>query len=106
MKNTTRKNKVRIFEDLKQSLQDARAYEQGRKSALRVTELPPKPKPLSPGQIRAIRQSFNVSQAAFARIINVSPNTVESWEQGVRHPRQASLKLLTIAHKHPEALLA
>jgi len=31
---------------------------------------------------------------------------VESWEQGVRHPRQASLKLLTIAHKHPEALLA
>jgi len=106
MKNTTRKNKVRIFEDLKQSLQDAWAYEQGRKSALRVTELPPKPKPLSPGQIRAIRQSFNVSQAAFARIINVSPNTVESWEQGVRHPRQASLKLLTIAHKHPEALLA
>jgi len=42
MKNTTRKNKVRIFEDLKQSLQDALAYEQGRKSALRVTELPPK----------------------------------------------------------------
>lgn len=106
MKHTTRKNKVRVFEDLKQSLQDALAYEQGRKGALRVTELPPRPKPLSPGQIRAIRQSFNVSQAAFARIINVSPNTVESWEQGVRHPRQASLKLLTIAHKHPEALLA
>jgi putative transcriptional regulator len=106
MKHTTRKKKVRIFDDLKQSLHEALAYEQGKKSALQVTELPPPPKPLSPGQIRAIRQSFNVSQAVFARIINVSPNTVESWEQGVRHPRQASLKLLSIAHKHPEALLA
>jgi len=106
MKRTTRKKKVRIFEDMKQSLHEALAYEQGKKSVLRVTELPPAPKPLSPGQIRAIRQSFNVSQVVFARIINVSPNTVESWEQGVRHPRQASLKLLTIAHKHPEALLA
>jgi len=47
-----------------------------------------------------------VSQAVFARIINVSPNAVESWEQGVRHPREATLKLLTIAHKHPEILLS
>jgi putative transcriptional regulator len=42
----------------------------------------------------------------FARIINVSPNTVESWEQGARRPREASLKLLTIAHLHPEVLWA
>lgn len=106
MKHTTKKKKVRILADLKQSLHEALSYEQGKKSALRVTELPPSPKPLSPAQIRAIRRSFNVSQVVFARIINVSPNTVESWEQGARHPRKASLKLLTIAHKHPEALLA
>ncbi len=101
-----KKKKVKIFNELKRSLQEAMAYEQGNKGSLRVSELPPPPKPLSPRQIRAIRQSFNVSQSIFARIINVSPNTIESWEQGVRRPREASLKLLTIAHDHPEVLLA
>lgn len=80
-------------------------YEQGKKPPLRVTEIPDPPKPLTAAQIRAIRRSFNVSQVVFARIINVSPNAVESWEQGVRRPREATLKLLTIAHEHPEVLL-
>jgi putative transcriptional regulator len=100
------KKKINIFSDLRQSLSEALAYEQGKPVSLRVSELPPPPKPLTPRQIRAIRQSFNVSQAVFARLINVSLNAVESWEQGVRRPREATLKLLTIAHKHPEVLLA
>ena len=105
MKTKGAKKKVRIFNDLKQALSDALDYEQGKNIALRVSQLPPPPKPLSPGQIRAIRQSFNVSQAGFARIINVSVNAVESWEQGVRRPREATLKLLAVAEKHPEVLL-
>jgi putative transcriptional regulator len=104
MRRTGTTRKVRAFADLKRGLQDALAYEQGKKPALRVSELPPPPKPLTPRQIRAIRQSFKLSQAAFARVINVSANTVESWEQGARRPRDASLKLLTIAQQHPEAL--
>jgi len=98
--------KVALFADLRQSLRDALAFEQGKKVGLRVAELPPPPKPLTPSQIRAIRHSFRASQAVFARIMNVSPNAVESWEQGVRRPRQATLKLLVIAHKHPEIFLA
>jgi putative transcriptional regulator len=47
---------------------------------------------------------MNASQVKFAKLLNVSPNTVESWEQGLRRPRQAALKLLTIARKRPEAL--
>lgn len=106
MKQKGKKKQVKVFGDLKQSLHEALAYEQNKRTVLRVSELPPPPKPLSPRQIRAIRLSFQVSQAVFARLINVSPNAVESWEQGVRHPREATLKLLTIAHKHPEVLLA
>ena len=104
MKKAAKKKKV-LFADLKRSLEEALEYERGNKGSLRVTEMPPPPKPLSPNQIRAIRQSFNVSQAVFARLINVSPNAVESWEQGVRRPREATLKLLTIVHQHPEVLL-
>jgi putative transcriptional regulator len=106
MKLKEKKRKLNVFDGLKQSLHEALEYERGEGGELRVSELPPPPKPLSPTQIRAIRQSFKVSQAVFARIINVSPNAVESWEQGVRHPREATLKLLTIAHKHPEVFLA
>src|SRR5271165_2008730 len=96
----TRKKKVKAFAELKESLQGALRYERGQIEKLRASEVPAPPKPLSPREIRAIRQSFNVSQAVFARIINVSANAVESWEQGARRPREATLKLLSIAHKH------
>jgi DNA-binding transcriptional regulator YiaG len=102
----SRKKRVAVFGDLKRSLSEALDYERRKKTGLRVSQLPTPPKALTPGQIRAIRQSFNVSQAGFARIINVSVNTVESWEQGVRRPREATLKLLAVAEKYPEVLLA
>ena len=72
---------------------------------LRRVELPPRPKPMKPADIRALRTSLNASQVLFARLLNVSPNAVESWEQGVRAPRQATLKLLHIVRKRPESLL-
>jgi len=72
---------------------------------LRAVEIPPPPKPLKPAEIRALRASMNASQALFARLLNVSSNAVESWEQGIREPRQATLKLLHIARKSPGALL-
>jgi DNA-binding transcriptional regulator YiaG len=49
--------------------------------------------------------ALNASQLLFASYFNVSPNAVRSWEQGTRRPRQAALKLLTIAGKTPKALL-
>ena len=72
---------------------------------LRSVEIPPRPKPLKPADIRSLRESLNASQALFARLLNVSSNAVESWEQGIREPRQATLKLLYIARKNPNALL-
>src|SRR5450631_1838475 len=72
---------------------------------LRKAELPARPKPLKPADIRALRASLNASQALLARLLNVSSNAVESWEQGIREPRQATLKLLHIAKKNPSLLL-
>src|SRR5215475_7609582 len=72
---------------------------------LRTVELPAPPKPLKPAEIRALRASMNASQSLFARLLNVSSNAVESWEQGIREPRQATLKLLHIARKNPGVLL-
>ncbi len=72
---------------------------------LRSVEIPARPKPMKPADIRAVRESLNASQALFARLLNVSSNAVESWEQGIREPRQATLKLLHIARRNPDVLL-
>jgi putative transcriptional regulator len=61
---------------------------------------------MKPADIRELRESLNASQTLFARLLNVSSNAVESWEQGLREPRQATLKLLHIVRKNPEVLLS
>lgn len=100
-----KKVKVRVFDDLRDSLEEAHAYEQGRTTDLRVSELPVPPRRLRPREIRAIRRSLNASQVLFAKFLNVSANTIRSWEQGTRRPQGADLKLLAIAKKNPRALL-
>ena len=52
--------------------------------------------PLSPDQIRAIREEAGASQGVFARHLNVSPSVVSQWERGERKPSGTSLKLLTL----------
>lgn len=53
-------------------------------------------KELSPDDIRTIRQREQASQAVFARYLNVPAKLVSQWERGEKHPRGASLKLLTL----------
>lgn len=100
-----KKIKVNIFDDMREALRDAAAYERGESVNLRVTRIPAPPRPISAREVRQIRQALNASQALFATYLNVSPNAVRSWEQGTRRPRQAALKLLSIARKNPKALL-
>ena len=101
-----KKVKVNIFEDWKEAMQDALAYERGEPVNLRVTELPAPPKKITPNEIRRIRRALNASQALFAVYLNVSPNAVRSWEQGKRRPKHAVLKLVASAQKSPQALLS
>ena len=60
----------------------------------------------SKGQLLAIsaRQSVNLTQREFARLLNVSVDTVQDWEQGRRSPRGAAVTLLKIAQNHPAVL--
>jgi putative transcriptional regulator len=54
---------------------------------------------LSSDDIRAIRLREKASQAVFARYLNVTTGLVSQWERGEKHPRGASLKLLTLVAK-------
>lgn len=54
---------------------------------------------LTPKQIAQVRKHTGVSQAVFAKHLNVSVTSVSKWERGEKKPRGASLKLLTIVQK-------
>lgn len=69
------------------------------------TEVDP-PHPCGSDRIKRIRAHMALSQSVFAAALNVSPETVEAWEQGKREPDRPSLRLLEVAEEHPEVLLA
>jgi putative transcriptional regulator len=46
-----------------------------------------------------------MSQTVFARLINVSPKTVQSWEQGQRIPSQAAQRMLQVLQEKPNLVL-
>ena len=61
--------------------------------------------PLTAAEIRAIRETSGVSQAVFARYLNVTVSLVSQWERGEKSPSGASLKLLSLVkHKGLEVI--
>ena len=56
----------------------------------------PKTQDLNAKEIQQIRKKEKVSQVVLAKILNTSPSTVRQWEQGDKHPRGTSLKLLNL----------
>ncbi len=53
----------------------------------------------SPEKIISIRKKLKLSQAARASVFNISPSTVQKWEQGNKKPTGASKKLLDIIER-------
>ncbi len=56
-------------------------------------------RPMSAEEIRALREREHVSQAVFARHLNVTTGLISQWERGAKHPAGASLKLLTLVQE-------
>jgi putative transcriptional regulator len=62
--------------------------------------------PLTPEEIRGLREREGASQAVFARYLNVTTGLISQWERGEKHPQGASLKLLSLVAKHGLAHVA
>lgn len=52
--------------------------------------------PLTPEEIRRIREREKVSQPVFAHYLNVTKGLVSKWERGEKKPNGPSLKLLNL----------
>ena len=55
--------------------------------------------------VKAIRDQYGLSQAKFAELLGISIATLRNWEQGRRRPEGPARILLSVAAKHPEAIL-
>jgi putative transcriptional regulator len=96
MKDASRM-RPRLYDILKTGLEETITWAQG-ETELRVTTLtiPEPPPPYDAIRVAALRQRLKLSQAGFAQLLNVSPKTVQSWEQGARTPSHAAARLLQI----------
>lgn len=86
--------------DIGQEILDGIREIKANKSALRTHAL------VEPVPPREIRETLQLSQAAFAALMGVSVRTLQDWEQGRRKPSGPAKALLRIAMQHPEAFIA
>lgn len=86
-----------IIDDLKDLCDTVDSGERIEKRfTVRTVALDLKPREFSEDDVRRLRESLGVSQAIFAEILAVSPDTVASWEQGTRTPKPIACRLLEL----------
>ena len=84
-----------IFNELKASLEEAVAIKNDTKLPARVTRY-------DVADVKAIRESLNVSQAELAEALGTSLDTVKSWEQKRRNPTGLAAKVLATIQEDPQ----
>ena len=100
--------KTKLGQELLSGIQEIVSHQEG-KITLRTSELealapPPEVSAKSVAKIRS--QNLHMSQGAFAKLLGVSVRVVQSWEQGDKKPSGAARRLLQVAARDPQALLA
>ncbi len=88
-----------IFEELLSSAKQARQIIDGKqKPSRRFAFKEPNAK--------EIRTKMSLSQANFAKMLNISVHTLRNWEQGRRQPQGPAKVLLNIAEQNPQVFIA
>jgi putative transcriptional regulator len=99
----TAKQRKPLFERLKQGLNEGIAHAKG-ELTLRTVDVPQQPPEIDANTLAALRLQAAMSQAVFAKMLNVSTKTLQSWEQGIRKPSDASRRLIQVFSSHPEII--
>ena len=114
MKKTAKTEDVsaRLDAELLEMAQDYRGTLLRRETADKITmrilgsKTPPKPVPLAAEEIRGLREKAGMSQAVFARLLNLTPGYLSQLERGAKQPAGAALAMLhVVRRKGVEAIL-
>ncbi|MGO4502610.1 MULTISPECIES: NadS family protein [unclassified Dyella] len=88
-----------LFNELMQSVTQMDEIRRGERAPSRETYVASK-------QVKRIRSLTKLSQAKFAKVIDVELGTLQNWEQGRRNPTGPARALLRAIEKDPEHVLA
>ena len=97
----TEKIRNPFFERLKAGLEEGIAHARG-EITLTTIEYPDLPPEIDAKTLVALREEAAMSQSIFAKVLNVSTKTVQSWEQGVRVPSKSTRRLIQLFAVQPE----
>ncbi len=81
---------VDFFSGIMSGLEEALAYEKSSAKEATIT----RKRSLPDINVVSERKALNLTQAAFAKLLGVSPRTVESWESGRSKPSPTAKKLI------------
>jgi len=95
----------KTFAELLESANEALEHAKGKRE-LRTAELPPPPRPMDGSGIRRLRTRLKMSQAVFARYLNVSTKLVQAWESDRRTPDGPALLLVRLVERNPALVLS
>lgn len=87
-----------MFDDLVQSLKEAKAIAHGEAPASRRIKV-------TAPDVKAVREQIGLSQSEFARLMQVSIKTLQNWEQHRRNPTGPAAALLKIVRIAPDVAL-
>ncbi|MCC7005680.1 MAG: helix-turn-helix domain-containing protein [Ottowia sp.] len=87
-----------LFDDLVQSLKEAKDISKGKADASRHFEV-------KAPDVKAVREHIGLSQSEFARLMRVSIKTLQNWEQHRRNPTGPASALLRIVLAAPDVVL-
>ena len=100
------RKRLPVAEQIRKGLEEAIRHAKGEITLKTTTlEMPDRPPAVGAEELTEIRLASGMSQAVFARMLNVSTKTVQSWEQGARKPSQAALRLIQVFRQNPAAVL-
>ena len=87
----------KMFESIKQGLNEAIDYERGELHGVRVDRITVAPlNTYAAVEIKAIRTQQGMTQRLFAEALGVSVKTVEAWEAGTNRPSGIANRMLEL----------
>ncbi len=100
----TKSKREPLADRLKAGLTEAVRFAKG-ELTLRTVQVPDPPPEIAAKDVISLRAKTGMSQAVFARVLNVSTKTVQSWEQGERRPSHAALRMLQVFRENPTLVI-
>ena len=85
----------KLFDDLMESVQQMDEIQRGERQPSREFTV-------DAVHVKAIRQATGLTQAKFAKMIDVQLATLRNWEQGRRSVPGPAIRLMSIVERHPE----